>query len=156
MSAEYTHSLPFEAYEPTGGQDVSSGPVTVTFGTVRLLDSSRFAFHSDSEIEVLSPGSIFVAARVGFEQTAANARTMTEAFIEHQPSGGSYATVGGSRDFVCTRNSGDGAYGSVRAEATLQVGEGDRIRIRATRFSGSGTIAVVANATSLHAEVVAY
>jgi hypothetical protein len=130
--------------------------VTVAFGTVRLLDSSRFAFVGDSEIVVLTPGSIMVVARVGIEQTLANSRTTTEAYLEHQPNGGSYSLIPGSRDFVVTRNATDGAHGSVRAEATIQVGEGDRIRVRAGVFNGAGTIAVVANATSLRAEFVAY
>jgi hypothetical protein len=156
VGSEHTHSLPFEAYEPAGGQALSGGPVTVTFGTVRLLDSSRFAFHGDSEIEILSPGSVFVAARIGVQQTLANSRTTTEVHIEHQPAGGAYALVGGSKDFVVTRNATDGAHGSVRAEATLQVSEGDRIRIRGDVVNGAGTIVVVADATSLHAEFVAY
>jgi hypothetical protein len=156
VSAEHTHSLPFEAYEPTGGQDLSSGPTTVTFGTVRLSDLSRFAFINNNEIEILTPGSVTVIARVGVQQTLANSRTTTEAYIEHQPSGGSYALVPGSKDFVVTRNATDGAYGSVRAEATLQVNEGDRIRVRAGVFNGSGSIGVVGEATSLHAEFVAY
>lgn len=151
MGAEHSYSSPFEAYEEIGGQDVSAGPVTVTFGAVRLIDSSMFAFHGDSELEVLTQGAVVLGARVGIQQIAGNGRTITELYIEHQVLGGSYVLVPVSRGFLYTRNSSDGAYGSVHASASFEVESGGRVRVRANRADGSGTVIVAPDASVLSA-----
>jgi hypothetical protein len=155
VSGEYSYAVPFEAYEAAGGQLLSSGPVTVTFDTVRLQGSQRCVLHDGEELEFLVGGTVLVESSVGVEQTSGNGRTVTEAFLEYQPSGGVFEHVGGSYGLVYTRNSTDGSFGSMRVAATLQVMAGSRIRVRAGLRSGSGTVNAVSDAVVVRATFIA-
>ena len=89
-------------------------------------------------------------AQVGVRQTAGNGRTILSAYLERQPSAGSYTSLYGSQAFAYLRNSTNGHYGSVTCAATIVVGAGDRLRVKAWRESGSGTLAVNDDAASLN------
>jgi hypothetical protein len=154
LGAEYSYAIPFEAYAAAGGQVLSPGPSPVLFDTVRLQGCGRCSFQ-DGELEVHVDGVILVESAVSVEQTANNGRTISEVYLERQPSGGAFAVVGGSLRFIYTRNSGDGNLGTGEPSATIEVAAGDKVRVVAAVRSGTGVIEGVANASQLRVTFLA-
>jgi hypothetical protein len=154
VGAEYSYAVPFEGYASAGGQVVSPGPETVVFDTVRLQGCDRCQLVGNAELELLVSGTILVETSLGLEQTEGG-RTISEAYIEHQPAAGVFGLVPGSLALLYTRNGSDGNAGTLRSSASIEAGAGDKIRIRCTRRSGNGVMQTLADAVLLRVTFVA-
>lgn len=143
----------FATNESGGGQVIGDWPPTdVTFDDEYTnSDGSLFDWDAagDVELTITQAGKIVINAQIGYTQTSGGSRTIMYGFLQHQPNGGSFTYIWGSKASVYLRNNTNGNKGSMACQATLEVGAGDKIKVVSWRESGSGTQVIDGDATSL-------
>jgi len=140
----------FDINETTGGQIIGDTVAPIQFDISEDVNTSTATFSWDGidEVTILRAGNINVSAGLTIQQTAGNGRTITRLSLDHQPSAGVYSEKTARR--LYTRNSSDGAFGSMQLVKAIVVGAGDKIRVQGQRVDGAGTIAVLGGETNLN------
>jgi len=139
----------FDAYDGTGGANVTGGWTDVPLGTERrkTVDFSHEPVTAPAEVIINSPGTYIVIARVSVYQSAGNSNS--EASMQLiRDSGSGYQTVSGTLARLHSDNTNQGASTATVA-ALLDLEQSDGLRIQAKRESGGGTINLLAEGSSL-------
>jgi len=136
----------FDVYDNTGGQTFTTGTITVNLDTTRT-DSGDGAFTlASDEVTINKDGTYVISYRFGNNVTS-NTRCGAKAWLEID-TGSGFSEIDGSLTYTYNRGV---SYGENTAMAmvVLDVDAGDKVRMRADREHGSGTMETLVDASSL-------
>ena len=136
----------FDVYDNTGGQTFTTGTITVNLDTTRT-DSGDGAFTlASDEVTINKDGTYVISYRFGNNVTS-NTRCGAKAWLEID-TGSGFSEIDGSLTYTYNRGV---SYGENTAMAmvVLDVDAGDKVRMRADREHGSGTMTTLVDASSL-------
>lgn len=128
----------FNAYDSSGNQNFT-GTTTININATRIADSI-YTLNSD-QVSVDADGTYEVEGRVTLKSSGGN-RTQADSWLELNST-----EIPGTRGTQYLRQNAYGATASLKA--IIDLTSGDVLRLRAQRVTGSGTLRVVANASSL-------
>jgi hypothetical protein len=149
LVASGVYNAYFDAYDGTGGTDVSSGWTDVPLDTERIKtsDFTHDPLSSASEVIINSDGTYIVIARVTVYQSTGNSRSEAEMQLTLD-TGGGYQAVDGSLGKMYSRNTSQGSATATVA-LLMELEQTNGLRIQARRASGGGTIRTLADGSSL-------
>ena len=136
----------FDVYDNTGGQTFTTGTITVNLDTTRT-DSGDGAFTlASDEVTINKDGNYVISYRFGNNVTS-NTRCGAKAWLEID-TGSGFSEIDGSLTYTYNRGV---SYGENTAMAmvVLDVDAGDKVRMRADREHGTGTMTTLVDASSL-------
>lgn len=141
-SSEY-----FDAYDSAGGTNVSSGWTDVPLDTERQKDTPYTHSGSSAEVTIGSTDTYVVVLRVTTYTSSGTARSDSECRLAVD-TGGGYSPVSGSLGTMYNRQASQGTT-TATILAVLSLSSGDKIKGQAQRLSGSSTINLLAEGSSL-------
>lgn len=141
-SAEY-----FDAYDSTGGTDISSGWTDIPLGTERKK-TTDFTHNTGSvEVTVNTTATYVVSYTVTTNITSGTSRSESEMRLMLDQGSG-YNQISGSIGRMYNRNNSQGGNTATRT-LILDLSTGDKIKMQASRISGTSTVVTLADGSAL-------
>jgi hypothetical protein len=140
-------SVFFDAFDSSGGTDISSGWTDVPLDTERIEDSAFSHTGSSAEVTINTSGTYLVFARVGTDISSGTNRSESEMRVMLD-SGSGYNEVPGSRGLMYNRTLGQGGT-HASAVLVLSLNVGNKLKIQAQRISGGSTVVLEPNNSGL-------
>jgi hypothetical protein len=146
----------FDAYDDTGGLDVTSGAAIPLDTEVTKHLSGRLYSHSTSvnpsEVTLERDGLYRITVDCTTEVTTGTVRCETDMWVEVD-TGGGFAEISGTRRTMYNRIAGNGTN-SVSCTFTYDASSGDILRVWAVRAQGTQTIETVADGTRMNIDFI--
>ncbi len=135
----------YDIYDSAGGQTITASAITIALNTVRSLSDTYSFNNSSGELEFITANQCWVSYRVSADDTS-NSRSVTRCFMEID-TGSGFSEVAGSRTYLYNRTTTAGEN-SAHAMMLIDADAGDKVRVRASRETGSNNI-TIADGSSL-------
>lgn len=141
-SAEY-----FDAYDSAGGTDVSAGWTDIPLGTERKKTTDFTHSASSAEVTINTTETYVVAYAITTDNTLGTNRSESETRLMID-TGGGYTVVPGSIGRIYNRMASEGE-GTATRMLVLDLSSGDKLKMQASRISGTNTIQTLADGSAL-------
>lgn len=137
----------FDGYDSTGGTDISSGWTDVPLDTNRQITPDFEHTVGFSEVTCRKTGSYVVIGKVTIYQSTGNSRSDAQMRLTLD-TGSGFQEVDGTYAITYSRNNSQG-QGTMVTVAILDLEASNAIRMQAQRYSGTGTLNLFAEGSSL-------
>ena len=147
LSGEVTVKAYYDGYDSTGGTDVSAGWTDVPLGTDRQKTIDFSHTLGSPEVTCNKSGSYVIISRVTVYQSAGGSRSAAQMRLTLD-TGSGFTEVSGTYGMIYSRNTTQGE-GTAEASVILDLESSDALRLQARLESGTGTINLMADSSSL-------